>query len=288
MIEQGWEDGKFYVQYTSPTRQFKSTREEYLRDAMDLYTKYEGRITLLISSGLDSQTLLRSFLDQNLFCNLAFIQTPYNEEEERNLCELESKWLIKVTRYKVDPINDFSDITDNLRLTNMHFRWFIDQIPSDQTVVLMSNDPWLIKENHLSVWHSYYDPSVIRHRVMEEVTRTGDIVDFPNNDCGTASILCDPLLQWYCDSLRYTDGNGLEVRSYKFYDTYIKPLALAREWKDDLIYFPKLTGMEQWPAELRVTKDDIPNNNKVIIPLTELIAHMNNCNGMIKRWYAIN
>ena len=58
------ENNKFYVEHASCTRPAGDLREESDRRARDIYLNNPSKIMLCLSSGLDSQIALVSFLKQ--------------------------------------------------------------------------------------------------------------------------------------------------------------------------------------------------------------------------------
>ena len=78
----------FYIEYDQCQWEVGNLREEYNRRARDIIALGD-KLILGISSGVDSQAALRSFMDQGIKIETAFLYMPgYNDIEFNNLKKL--------------------------------------------------------------------------------------------------------------------------------------------------------------------------------------------------------
>jgi hypothetical protein len=57
------------------------------------------------------------------------------------------------------------------------------------------------------------------------------------------------------------------------YDFYIKPLFIAKNWGDELIYFPKIAGYENISWINEIEDSSAYDRHHIIMPIQELIDH---------------
>ena len=92
-INFSFENEKFFIEIDSCSRSVGNLREEFKRRAIDLYQNNK-RITLSLSSGLDSQAVLHTFIELGIDIEYAFLYFPgFNDNEYVNLKKLENKYI---------------------------------------------------------------------------------------------------------------------------------------------------------------------------------------------------
>lgn len=289
--------GKFYVEHTSCTRPAGNLKEESDRRARDMYIN-NPKLTLCLSSGLDSQIALVSFLKQGIPVECAFLRLDgFNDIEYENLKTLEKKWGFKANvvnfnpndrREEIESLKSELDVHANHCIQHM----FVRELPADHDVIQVLHDPWIVTKKQTGehyIFQSYYDPEIARYRALAAVkNRTGKIQMFGDSSEYFLSSIDDELFHHFLRSWVYYDGNGFKLHDLKVHDVlryeyYIKPMLYAKHWSEDLIYFPKFSGYENidWLyAEVRkITKEKM-----CFIPWQGLITHLRSQTGLVKRF----
>lgn len=285
-MDYGFEGGKFYVEYSGCSRIPGSLREEALVRAQEIYAS-NPKVMLCLSSGLDSQIALYSFMSQSIPVECAFLRMGgYNENELENVKILEKKWGFKATVIDIDP-NGVRDELEHLKVeldahANHCLQYkFVSSLPEDYSIVQVLHDPWTIttrRDSKHYLFHGYYDPEIGRHRVLQKIQRSGAIHMFGDSSEFFLSCLSDPLFKQFFNSWIYYDGNGLTQYGRKLpdllrYEYYIKPLLYSKHWGGDLMYFPKFSGYEniEWlMKEVRVMR----KQNIVLVEWDKLVSHL--------------
>jgi hypothetical protein len=86
------------------------------------------------------------------------------------------------------------------------------------------------------------------------------------------------------------------------YDKYIKPFIFGKYWKNELLYFPKFSGLEKIMPEFKdfgldmvvennqysFTYNDKIKKNSVLIPINELYNLLNSNENISKKYYLGN
>ena len=84
-MNHGFEDGKWYIDYTSCTRPVGNMRQESDKRALDI-AQSNSKLMISLSAGIDSQSVLHSFITQDIPVETAFLYLPgYNDNEYNNL-----------------------------------------------------------------------------------------------------------------------------------------------------------------------------------------------------------
>lgn len=257
----GFENNKFYIQYHSCKRQVRSLREECDLRARNLYDE-NNKIILCLSSGLDSQVALVSFLKQGIPITCAFMHMPgYNDVEFHNLKILEKKHDFKAIVIEIDPIKLEDDC---VRLATefdanphhlLHY-FFLKQLPDDHDVIQVAHDPWIMttKTNEHYLVNSFYDPEISRQHVLTSMDRRGEFKLFGDSNELFLSCIQDEIFTYFLNCSNYFNNN--KIRQVHRYDHYIKPLLYSKHWNDELIYFPKFSGWENIPWMQKFNKYD--------------------------------
>jgi hypothetical protein len=293
----GFDNGKFYVEYSACTRPVGSLRSESDKRAREIYSNNQ-KIILCTSSGLDSQTALYSFLNQGIPVECAFMYLPgYNDLELENIKLLEKKYGHKTEIISIDPnkvkdeVVELSNKFDTNPFHGLHYK-FVEQLPKDYDVVQVIHDPWIITANNKHyVYHSFYDPEISRYETLKNINRQGNIVLFGDSSELFLSSITDSIFDYFLTSHQYFNGNGLkrqgiELHDIYRYDFYIKPLLYSKHWGDNLLYFPKFAGYENipWLKEML----SIPRKERICaIEREELIGFLRSQNNSTMRYYQI-
>ena len=102
MLKNGFEDGKFFVEYHGVNRPVGNMREESDRRAKDI-AEDGGNIIVCNSGGLDSQGVIQSFRDIGCPIETAFLYLPgFNDHEYEQVKFLDKKYQIKTEIVDLD------------------------------------------------------------------------------------------------------------------------------------------------------------------------------------------
>lgn len=251
------ENNNFYIEYPTITRPVGTMREETERRAVELFEQ-NPKIAISLSSGIDSQSILHSFVTQGIPFTAFFMLLPnYNNFEFNNIKVLEKKYGFKVNVVRIDPIAEREDIEDQAREYDCHplailHKKFLTQIPEDYDFLQMVHDPFVYISSTDRFWfvQSYYDMECTKMRIFDTVPRTGKNIMYGNTSEFLLSVIDDEIYRSAVYTHRYFDTNGLKkdgtlLTSVDRYDYYIKPLLYGKYWQDELIYFGKYVGDEE-------------------------------------------
>lgn len=290
----GFENEEFYLDMPSCSRPVGNLKEETERRALDLSKQYSN-LVLSHSSGIDSQIVLRAFLDQGLPIKTVFMHTPgYNDYERSNLNIIDSRLgtktevvEINIDNIKIKLIEE--SIDTGIHVYSLLWKYFLEQVPKDWNLIQMTHDPYIHSTKSLEGWYyymSYNGPEISRERAFNLVNREGNVIYFGDTSEYLLSILTEDALVGCLYSLRYVSNNGLvkegtSLQTFDRWDYYIKPAIYGKYWKDRLTYFSKFVGFEKadWlnPASGVWEKG-------VYIPYKDLVTHLSSCDGTVKRF----
>jgi len=297
----GFEDSKFYIDITSCSREIGNYREEFDRRAREIAS---DKLMLCLSSGLDSQLVLHSLKTQGIPVECSFLRVDgYNETEYENVKLLEKKYGFKTNVININPNTRREEIEHIAHQTDVHpnhalQHLFVKELPNDYDIVQCMSTPWLIpREKVHYAYYGWFDPDVSRHRALNAIeNRTGEIVIFGDTSEMWLSCIADPLVEQFLHSWEYFEDNGLIMekainQEYKKiphvlrYEYYVKPFFLAKYWRDELLYFPKLTGFEKidWIENDAFLNKVRYDKHHIIIPIQELIAFYKNTDARVQR-----
>lgn len=284
----GFEKNKFYIEYHSCQREVKSLKEECTIRAENLYRE-NNKIVLCLSSGLDSQIALVSFLKKDIPITCAFMYMPgYNDNEFDNLKILEKKHGFKTVIIEIDPIkleqeciqlaNEFDANPHHL----LHY-FFLKQLPRDHDVIQVAHDPWIMttKTNEHYLINSFYDPEISRQHVLSSMSRQGKFKLFGDSNELFLSCIEDEIFTYFLNCSNYFSNKN--IRQVHRYDYYIKPLLYSKHWQDELVYFPKFAGWENIPWLQKFIKYD--NKKICFVKWTEVISILKTPFKISKRFY---
>jgi len=100
------------------------------------------------------------------------------------------------------------------------------------------------------------------------------------------SCITDSLVEYFLNSWEYFQNDAL-IPAHR-YDYYIKPLFISKYWKNELFYFPKLTGFEKidWIEKDYSVNKSRYDKHHILIPITDLIEHYKHTVGTVKRFWS--
>jgi len=294
---QGFENNKWYIDYTACDRAVGTLRQEHLFRAKTI-AENSNKIMLSNSGGTDSQVMLLSFIEQHIPFESVFLYLPgYNDHEYRQVQEVDKKWNLSTQIIDLDPYEfkeefEQESLEHNIQIYSILHKKFFTLVPDDCDFVSNITDPYIHMDlNNNPFWfqgHNSYE--VVRQRAFELVNRKGRFLFWGDSSEMLASTLSDEVVSACNASWRYMRGNGLTkpnavnvfVHSLDKWDYFIKPILYGKHWKDEILYFPKSQGFE---------KIDFLNNyypmfkNGMMTPFNEFVDFLINGNGKTQRYY---
>ena len=295
-INFGFEENKFFVEYTSCSRPVNNIRTEFDQRARDLFS-YNKNLILGISSGLDSQAVMHSFCSQGLDIKYAFLYMPgYNDFEFNNLKILAKKYSIEPIIIEMHPNEMQSSLMQEYETTGVlpsHAMQakFLEMLPTDYDIIQGIHGPdFLFSKNNWYLLETANSIEISRLRAFQQVERTGKIIGWERTAEITASLLTDDVVTSFMFSYSYISGhdliykNGTEIPIIDYWDLYIKPFIYGKYWKDELEYFPKRTGFESLDWIENGPRHDY-RKNLIKVPYQKLVDHLTAINGETLKFY---
>ena len=258
-MKYGFENDKFYIELCSKKRDVGNMREESDRRARDLAEKYGGNFLLGNSGGIDSQSVIHSFLTQGICLETAFLYLPgFNDNEYEQVKFIDKKYGIKTHIVDLDPIackDEIIELSVKLDIpskNNVLQRKFLSLLPESYNFIQMVHDPYVYVHpgyDKFGYMQGYYLPEISRTRAFESLNRSGANIFYGNTEEFLLSIIGDDIFKAALKSARYFDENGVthpnkHLKTVDRWDFYIKPLIYGKYWGDELTYFPKYAGFE--------------------------------------------
>lgn len=305
-INFGFDQDKFFVEYNTCSRHVGTLREEFDRRAISLYENYP-KLMLGLSAGLDSQTVLHSFLSQGLKIECAFLYYPgFNDLELNNLRILEKKYGFKAIIIDINPMackDEVMHIWESKKIPPIQTlqKKFLEQLPADLNFLQGVHGPDLFYSEKYKKWSILETANsfeIFRLRAFLSVkNRTGSIIGWERVPEIFLSLLTDPAITAFMHSYKYISQNkliysdGSKIPLMDYWDLYIKPFVYGKYWKDELEYFPKYGGTEGIDYvnnDLKKYSSDPYHNyrkNLVQIPYQQLIDHLKKFYGPSLRLY---
>ena len=294
-MDHGFENGKWYIDYKTCTRPAGNMRQESDRRAVDIALS-NPKILISLSSGIDSQSVLHSFVTQGIPVETAFLYLPgYNDNEYKNLQIVDKKYGIKTHIVDFDPYDYQEELEAEAAATGIQVnsilqKKFLSLLPEDYDFVSITHDPYIeisIQEKAAYWFMGYNTPEIARQRAFESLPRTGKFHFYGDTSEFLTSILNEEILHSCMYSWPYFLFNGLNkegvhLRTVDRWDYYIKPLIYGKYWKDELIYFPKFAGFEKVPflqAPLSYTKHAMKT------PFRDFLKFLKSETGETRRFY---
>jgi hypothetical protein len=300
-MKQGWEDGKWYIEYDSCRWTPGNMREEHRKRAREISDQTD-KIIVAFSGGIDSQACVQAFQEQGIEVKTAFLYLPgHNDIEYKRLDMLSKRYNIDPIIITLDPIAIQNEVEAYADMHNVHTTpalcsIFVDKLPKDYDVVFMSHDPYVHVTEKNIYWYTGYN-SIESHyyRALNALDRIGKIHLFATTEL-LYSILSDDVYRGVLNSWDYTKDNGLvsassrdivvpfvDVNTLDRWDYYIKPVIYGRYWeRDELLFFPKAAVCDNVAYLLK----DIPfKEHAVVIKLNEFLEFLVSGPGKTKRFY---
>jgi hypothetical protein len=301
-IDQGinyrFEDTRFIVEYRC-SREVGTFRQEFEQRARDLF-KYNPKLMLGLSTGLDSQIVLHSFLNQEIPIRTCFLYFPgYNNEEYNQLQILIKKYNLDPTIVEIDP-EVFKEealyIYETQKIAPLQWfhKMFLDQLPLDYDFIQGIDGPdFTNRKGKIYLVESSDSLEISKVMALQKSNRTGKVIGFSRTGEILLSILNDDVTRSFLYSRNYFKNNNLfyennkEIPIIDHWDLYIKPFLYTKHWKDELEYFPKYKGSEniKWIEE---RKWQNYRNNLILVPYDELVQHLMKKTGTVKKYIAGN
>jgi len=295
-MELGLENGVFYSEYESCRWEVGNLRQECDRRAVDI-AEYGNKIMMGVSSGVDSQIVLLSFLQQGIPIECVFMYLPgHNEYEYANLKILEKAWGFKAQVIDFDPMK----IKDELMQIHLELdippyqimhRKMLSMLPSDCDYLEGWSGPFISfnKHGHPLYYEGYNSYEVSRNRAFNSLNRTGRNILYDRSSECILSTLNDEVMQGYMHSYKFFEDNALQHRGrvlYKidWWDFYVKPILFGRYWKEELFYFKKYQGPETIEYIMKGPKHPW-EKQYIVVPIDTFISDLKKPVGEVTRYY---
>ena len=298
MMRLGLDKEQFYAEYTVATRPIGTIRQECDLRAIEL-AKSSSKFMLGMSSGLDSQIVYLSFVEQGIPIECAFLYLPgYNEFEYTNLKILEAAWGFKAHIVDLNPTTIKEEILETSKQLNIHpnqilQRKFLSLLPDDYDFLQGWDGPLVVyKDKQPYYYEGYNSFEVSRNRAFNTLNRKGrNILNDRTTEC-ILSMLQDDIMLGSVKSAEYFEGNGLTkygnpISIVDRWDYYIKPIMYANYWKDDIFYFPKYAGPEGIDYIENAPKHKF-KEHYITVPYHEFVDDLQNHSEPVKRYYNKN
>jgi len=276
----------FYVTYKSPARDYGNLREEFQNDAVQISKDY-GPVYIAFSSGIDSQIIVRNFVDKKLDAEYVFLHVKnVNDIELQQLKECEKFFKIKVRivkldleKYKKDWIAESNQYQINC-ISQFPFRFLSESLKESFPIITQGSvEPCIVgtHNDNVSVYHNYYEAMELRFSLMELSRK---VLDFPYSSESVASYYTDDNLKTFASTLKYYVNNNLNVDQSHLFNTYAKAFVKGKYYNKDLIWFSKLTGYEKSPEWL--LKLDYITETRVSVPYWDLVDFLENTRNEVR------
>lgn len=270
----------FNVTYHSPRRKIGNLREEFNNDAVEL-SKNLGMVYIAFSSGVDSQIIARSFLDMGLDAEYVFLHNKGNNELElEHVLECEKFYGIKVRKIELD-INEHKDkwIADNEKhyassITQYPFLYLSEQLEEDWPIITQGKaEPAIVgvRKEIMSIYHNYYEDMELRFALMKNHRR---VYDFPFSPEAIASYYTEDNLKVFASNIKYFSENRMKLSYSQYFNMYAKPFVKGKYYRDDVIWYSKLTGAENYPKWMLDL--DYIKETRVSVPYWDLVEFLEN------------
>lgn len=282
----GRDHSGLYIEYEPCREPVGNLREEYNRRARDIIAK-NSKLILGISSGVDSQAALLSFMDQGIDIQTAFLYMPgYNDSEYDNLKILERAWQFKADVIDIDPMKckeEVLAVSSELGIPPFQIlhRKFLSMLPDVN--FLQGGDGPLITfvDNVAHFYEGYNTYEMSRKRAGETLDRTSEYILFDKTSEVVVSAVKDDIMTAFINAHElYTKQ---DVRNIDWWDTFIKPMYYGRYWGKDLKYFPKFAGAENIDYVMQGTEHNYRQDH-ILVPVDKLLRDLQTTGA---RYYAV-
>lgn len=292
----GFENDRFYVDIPSCTREVGNMRVETERRAIEISEKYKKPV-LSLSGGIDSQSILHSFVTQDLPIETVFLYMPGNNDHEyEHVKRLDQKYNRSTNIIEIDP----SSLQDQLeaeskelkiQVYSLFWKEFLKLLPEDWDLIQMIHDPYIhYIDGVYQYFLSYNGPEISRERAFNLVERSGSVIYYGDTSEFLLSILSEDAMVGGIYSTKYITGSfllkpGTNLKTFDRWDYFVKPVIYGQHWKEELIYFTKFVGYEKldW---LQTNLEKGIWHQPIFMPLPELLTHLRSMDGTTKRFYS--
>lgn len=252
-LEYSNDPNEFYVRVNSPSRKFDDLRTEFNNDAFLLKNTFSD-MYVAFSSGVDSQVITRCFLDNNINAEYVFLNcVGYSDYELAHVRECEKFYGIRVRIINLN-IDEFKEAwtkesknENSGYFSHYIFGWLSKNLEKDYPIVTQGpNEPNIVHyNNEVSIWCNYYEAMNRRVNLMKQYR---PVIDFPFSPESIASYYSDDGVQTYCKTVRYYHESNVSLPISQYYNTFGKAPVKGKYFKDDIIWYGKRTGYEQFPT----------------------------------------
>ncbi len=253
----GFIDNKFYIDLKPCSRSVGSVRQEFSERASFINNHYKNLI-LSFSGGIDSQATYLAFKDSGIDIPCAFLHMPtYNDNEYENVKKCVEKHNMDLIKIEIDPYREKDKIlseSERLQIppNQILHSIFLEKLPKKYTLVEGFNgpDPYVHEGKHY-ILETANSVEYARLRAYKQRNKARTVVAFEKDEHILLSILKDNILTSMCYSWEYYAIEGLSflgeepISVINYWDLFIKPIFYGKNWKNDLIYFPKYQGCEK-------------------------------------------
>lgn len=284
------------VRYQSPSRKFGDLREELNNDAKLISEKY-GKVYIAFSSGVDSQVILRCFLDMKVDFEPFFIHVKGRNDFEKVVMENSEKFYgikIKIVEVQLEEHRDEWQARCNSEkfptLTHYPFDLASKMLPENYPMIMSgANEPAIIgtRLTGLHIYHNCYESLCLRFNLINK-HRT--ILDFPYSAESLASYYCDDLIKTWGDVCNYYITNDLVVAGTQQpvvaasrFNYYLKGLLKGKYFKRDILWPSKKTGYENYPNWM-IPHWKYPKEAHISANYNDVVQHLESCSGSIKEF----
>jgi hypothetical protein len=285
---------KCIVRYQAPNRDFSDFRTEANNDAVTIKNTY-GQVYVLFSSGVDSQVIARTFLDMGVDAEYVFLNSVgYSEVELAHVRQCEKFFGFKVRVVDIN-INEYkeqwiarSKTEYPFSMYHYPFEWLSEHLEGNYPIITQgANDPGFIgtTSETISIYCNYFETMQQRFRMMG---KSRPVIDFPYSPESIASYYTDDVVKAFCSSIQYytenklLNHNGYSIHNIEYWNYYGKGLMKAKHFKNDIIWYSKLSGYESYPKWF--TDSCLINETKVSVPYWDLVDFLENNRAVYKEY----
>jgi len=285
-LEYKLEGQQCIVRYQAPDRNFSDFRTEANNDAVQIKNTY-GQVYVLFSSGVDSQVIARTFLDMGVDAEYVFLNSVgCSDVELAHVRECEKFFGFKVRVVDIN-LNEHkeewiarSKTEHPFSMFHYPFEWLSQQLDGEHPIITQgANDPEIIGSNtsKMSIYCNYFETMQQRFRMMGKSRK---VIDFPYSPESIASYYTDDFVKSFCNSIQYYHENKLSfshgsiLKPGNYWNYYGKGMMKAKHFKNDIIWYGKLSGYEKYPIWF---KDScLIKETKVSVPYWDLVDFLEN------------
>lgn len=290
------DDQGYVVKYKSPNRKFGNLREELNNDVTSINNEH-GKVYVAFSSGVDSQVILRCFLDMKADFEPFFIHVKGRNDFEYRVVKESEKFYgipIKIIEVDIDQHKDEwlarREAEQFVSLVHYPFELAIKQLPESWPVIMSgANEPAVIgnPKSGLYIYHNHYESLLLRFNLIGK-HRT--ILDFPYSSESLAAYYCDDLIKTWGDVCNYYISNDLTVAGTNRpvdagsrFNYYLKGLLKGKYFKKDILWPSKKTGYENYP-DWMIPHWNYPPQANISANYNSVVEHLESCSNTIKEF----